>query len=244
MPSPEGYRSSQAAEFKAGKPNSPELNHPKSVNNNYPETAQKDSVVPFNSSPQRVGVGKTEYMPDGAQIIVLRKPVVPSKPRPKVSQTAEFEARHAVLGLASLQEVSIVPGPGYKGITRFSRYEPVAAAAHVHEGGGDYDAMIIRLMGDDVNTMASLAKSKINEKRKDIDAVAEALMEENTLTKEGVNRVIFSASQERQKKLEKERNKHLADIFIRSPDGSVKKMQNIFAPEGVIYDPVRQILAA
>lgn len=242
MPSIEGFKyiPSEAVRFKSPNVISRESSAPKAAGDNYSENTRGDNVVPNRAERRKLDIGKN-YVPDGAEIIVQRKPEPQPKIKKPVSQTAEFEARHAVLGLSDLENVSIEPGPGYKGITRLRRYNPVAAAAHVHEGGGGHDAMIIRLHGDDVNRMAALAKSEIGNKRKEIDAVAEALMDEKTLTKDGVHRVIFDAAQERQKR---EQEKHMADVFVYHPDGSVKKIPNVFAPNGVVYDPASQKIDA
>lgn len=241
MPSVEGLNNNLSAErYKSPKAKTFEQGLPNAANNNYPDSLGSDKNVQTRFRPQKVNEG-INYAPDGAQIIVMRKPEQLPKPKKPVTQTAEFEARHAVLGLSDLENVSIEPGPGYRGITRLRRYNPVAAAAHVHEGGGAHDAMVIRLMGDDVNAMAAIAKSEISQKRKEIDAVAEALMDEKTLTKDGVHRVIFDAAQERQRR---EQRRHMSEIFIRTPEGSVKKIPNVFAPNGIIYEPNSQKIDA
>lgn len=242
MPSVEGssYSLSEAVKFRAPNSFPNERPMPRAANDNKSDKAVEKNAVQTGFGLQKLESG-TNYAPNGAEILVVRR----SEPQPRqerpVSRTAEFEARHAVLGLSDLVNVSIEPGPGYKGITRLRRYNPVAAAAHVHDGGGGHDAMVIRLMGDDVNTMAAIARSEVGQKRKEIDAVARALMDEKTLTKDGVHRVIFDAAQERQKR---EREKHMADVFVYHPDGSVKKIPNVFAPNGVVYEPSSQKIAA
>ena len=78
--------------------------------------------------------------------------------------TARHEARHAVAAEANGTRVvfaSIIPGPGYLGITQLSAFDAIAAAApHAHgDSGTGHDVSIIEHAGESVGAAGAAAKN-------------------------------------------------------------------------------------
>lgn len=178
----------------------------------------------------RVGMG-TEYV-GNTRINVVQKPELPRPPRPLVSDTARHEAKHAVVAEANgttVKRVSIVPGPGYAGITELTRHDPIAAMASHGEKGTGHDRLITRLMGHSEDASARAAKEFINKNSEEIKAVAHALDKNKTLGGNEVRKIISQVSEEKNKPREKK-----ADVFITDANGGQKKIEDVSVVAGTV----------
>lgn len=130
-----------------------------------------------NQEAAKFSIGK-HYLPNDIQVRIERGKLELVKPLPPVGHTAKAEASHAVLALATgtdVEEVSIIPEGESSGHTKLAHYNGIAAAAHIDEGGGGYDAMVIESQGESVSAMKSLANGIKAKKSEEIHAVAHHL---------------------------------------------------------------------
>lgn len=150
--------------------------------------------------------------------------------RKKPSNTAVHEAKHA--GVAekrkpgSVKMASIVPGPGYLGITEMHSMDAVAAAApHAHGmSGTGFDVHIIGQMGADVHAAGAAARVIMSANEDETDEIAYALEEKKTMSGSEIRWAMQNIDL---------RNEVV--VFIFSPEG--KKEELIMAPREPIIIP-------
>ena len=136
-------------------------------------------------------VGKT-FLPDGTQVIISankkEESIKAANDNGNPTNTGVHEANHAVVAIrndpTSVIDASVVPGPGYRGITRLRRPDAIAAAApHSHGmGGTGHDVNIIRHMGHDVGAVYAIARNIANDNKEHIHAVAVQMDKKGTLS--------------------------------------------------------------
>lgn len=113
-------------------------------------------------------------------------------PFAEASDVAWHEAEHVVAGIddgAYLELVSVKPGPGYLGITRFNRYTPAGAAAPHANGrrGTSHDLNVIRMHGDSETSAGIRGLNSIRNKPKHVRKIAQKLDRDGTLYGNDVN---------------------------------------------------------
>lgn len=144
--------------------------------------------------------------------------VVGDKLAPKEEPTdpvAIHEARHSALG--RVKSVSIVPGPGYLGITIPDGPINLLAAVAPHAGGSDgtsHDLNIVRMHGYNPDSLMGAARSELAANKDRINAIALGLQREKTLTSSGIERVVFEYNQA---------NFTSATVLVESPQGEVRE---------------------
>lgn len=179
-----------------------------------------------------IGVNQTQYINDSRlsaerQSTNVRK-VVPG-------ETAIHEAKHAVAAVVNgtpVKEVTIIPGPGYLGLTELGRPDPIAAAAPYATGskGGEYDVSVIPLMGGDVNSASSAGRSIIYGNPEAVEEVASVVEERKTITGYEVKQAMNRVGNKR-----KEGEK--ATVFIKNPDGREQRITDVNVKNGVVMVP-------
>lgn len=112
-------------------------------------------------------------------------------------ETANHEAEHSVVAEednATVEMASIVPGPGYLGITKLSRFSAAAAVAPHANGryGTGHDLAVTQQMRADIGTAIGTAKSIIMRRQRQIRAVAGALETHRTLSGGEIRKVMDS----------------------------------------------------
>lgn len=138
--------------------------------------------------------------------------------KPTPSETAYHEAEHSVVAEKNgtfVKRATIVPGPGYGGLTEMTRPDPIAAAAPHAQGrsGTSYDVFIIGLMGVSVGSAASAAQSILRGNQEHVEAVASELEDKRTLSGEEIRQVMTDV----------EKGKEVV-VFIRSPKGEEQRI--------------------
>lgn len=118
-----------------------------------------------------------------------------SKPKKTIpGGTAKHEAMHVIAGImngTSVESASIIPGPGYNGITKLAKADAVAAMAPHSMGasGTSYDVYIAGLMGN-ASSAESAARSIIMSNQDKVEAVAVALEEKRFVSSSDINMAI------------------------------------------------------
>ncbi len=137
-----------------------------------------------------VRIGEKEYLPDGT--LVEASVVNPLPQANAYTNTSMHEALHAGKSPSIVESVSIVPGPGYLGITKFSSFDSAAAAApHAHGmDGTGWDEMLIEARGQSVGAADAEAKSKLARKGKHIEVLARYLQARKTISGNEVRQVM------------------------------------------------------
>ncbi len=189
----------------------------------------------------RFSVGK-HYLPDNGQIRIERKKVEQFLPLPPVGHTAKAEASHAVLALETgtdVEEVSVIPGPGYNGITKLAHYNGIAAAAHIDEGGGAFDAFVIESQGDSVSAMKSIANGIKARKSEEIHIVAHHLEKKKPTLSGGEVVNVIEVFHAKKKKAEEAKNK--ATAHIKDRDGFEHVIKNLPIENGNVELPAKVI---
>ncbi len=130
----------------------------------------------------RIGINETQYL---GKIKVTAE--VEKKEKVIPSSVARHEAKHAVAAEFNGTRVisaTIIPGPGYLGLTRLSRPDAIAAAAPHATGssGTSHDMRIVGLMGHDAAAVSSAARAIIDKNHEQVEAVATILEEKGTVT--------------------------------------------------------------
>ncbi len=191
-----------------------------------------------NHEALKIGLG-TEYI-GSTRVIVVPKFTQQRFTRSPVSDTARHEAKHAVVAEAngtSVKRVTIVPGPGYGGLTELSRFDPIAAMASHGEKGTGHDRLITRINGHDENAMARAAKDFISKNGEEVDAVANALDKNKTLDGNKVRKIMKEVYEEKNKPPMKK-----ADVFISDTNGGQKEINNIDISAGTVMIPGEWVL--
>lgn len=159
-------------------------------------------------------IGKTNYI-NGSKV----EAYYAQNPFQQASDTAEHEAKHVVAGIddgASVEMVSVIPGPGYLGITQFNRFTEVGAAAPHADGhsGTSWDVSLIEMRGGSVMSAGIRARNIIRRKEKYVQKVAQELDQHGTLTGGDISR-IYREVEEGEEVI----------IDIRTPDGKKESFE-------------------
>jgi len=176
---------------------------------------------------------KVSYTPEGAQLTTVTRRIGPKLQLRSLdpTQTSDHEALHTVVAQANgtdVEHVSIVPGPGYLGITKPTRFDAAAAAAaHAFGGTGTtHDRFIIQAHGHSVGAASSAAVdiiSKDNNEKK-VVAVAMALEMHGSLDNHGIKQVMQEVDED-----ERVVNSNMAivDIFVKKPTGETYESRGV-----------------
>lgn len=178
-----------------------------------------------------IAVNKSIYLENGCKVeaVAVKKPkkiIIPS-------QTALHETEHAYVAEklgTGVRLVTIVPGPGYLGLTVLEEFNEVAAVApHVNgRGGTGQDMLNARLSGTDENVAMSVARSITDPNREEINDLAGELQEKNTMTGAELRSSINSNS--KKKNLE-------ATVFIKLPSGEERKYEGFDVEKETVLVP-------
>lgn len=149
---------------------------------------------------------------------------------------AKHEADHVIAAIyngTSVESVTIVPGPGYLGLTKLSRADPVAAAGPYSQGGEEArgiwsDEWSIEAAGYSVGAMASIAGGIISAHEDEKEAVAIALEEEKTLGSNGISKAMHEA------KVEKFET---ATVFVQSDEGKSAEISGVEVRDNIVMMP-------
>ncbi|MFH1295007.1 MAG: hypothetical protein ABIH84_00255, partial [bacterium] len=178
-----------------------------------------------------IGIG-TEYI-GSTRFSVIPKREPPSSLGRPASSVSTHETEHAVTAITNgtpVESVTIKPGPGYNGLTKLTRFDPIAAVAPYANGrsGTGHDVFITKLSGHNPDALSGIARSITDKKRPHIKEVARTLDEKGTLSGSDVKRIMNRVDR---RISEPEAQK--ADVFISDPDGTERKLSNQpITPEG------------
>ena len=177
-----------------------------------------------------LGINETKWVA-GFKISTEGKDPTPKKK--STNSTAKHEAMHVVAAInngTSVESVTIVPGPGYSGLTELSRPDPVAALAP-HANGADgtsYDVYIAGLMGHSSESLGGVARGIIGAHQEEVEAVAVALEEERTLGSLGIKRAI---EEYKRPKFE------TAKVSVQTPDGDRVEISKAQVRDNIVMVP-------
>lgn len=130
------------------------------------------------------------------------------------SDTALHEAKHVIAGIedgAMVEEVSVIPGPDYLGITKFNRFTEAGAAAPHADGhsGTSWDVSLIEMHGGSVISAGVRGRNSILRKSKHVLKVAQELDKRGTLHGPEVMQIYRELEEGEEIKID-----------IRTPDGN------------------------
>ena len=181
-----------------------------------------------------IGVNTTSFI-EGSKVTVVSK--VSRQPRSFSSKsTAGHEALHVTAAIKNgtpVESASIVPGPGYRGITKLSKPDVYAAAASFAFGadgtgevglGGDKHA--VWSMGHNLNSAASGARSLLAGEDDLIGEIAGMLEERKTIGGRDI--------QEAQENVESRRRGEVI-VSITNSDGETKTETKAIGRARVVF---------
>ncbi len=139
-----------------------------------------------------IPLGGEVVLPDGTRLKAYPKEKLSKK---KPGAAATHETRHAVVAIKNGTGVvfaTIIPGPGYSGLTQIRAPDAVATAApHAHgDGGTGHDVLMIVLSGHDLGAAMNAARSALSGMDKQVHAVAAELEERGTLMGADIERIM------------------------------------------------------
>jgi hypothetical protein len=174
--------------------------------------------------------GHMMYTKDGFRLIAREKN--PRNIRKKPGETAYHEAEHAVIEPHHVKKVSIVPGPGYLGITEMTSMSAVVALGPKSRGRGGtgWDEHIAEQIGS--SGAESAARAILSGLEDEIEEVAYALEEKKTLSGSELIEVMRSVDEGRD-----------YEVFVKTPDGK----EEVFTQQtarGVEFVPFELPMAA
>lgn len=171
----------------------------------------------------RINIGETKFTPGGSKVSAV---AIEDKPQSlqQPSSTARHEANHAVLAErngTSVIDATVIPGPGYLGLTRLSRPDAIAAVGPHADGmgGTGHDVRIARLMGHHEASIGSIAKKIANENKSHIHAVATELDKKGTLGGSEIRSIIKSVDSKKENPVRR------VEIFIKNENGDQRKIE-------------------
>lgn len=129
-----------------------------------------------------IGLNEKRFLTDGSTI--ESRVDNPMKLANFASDTAVHESLHAGTAPEKVKRVSIIPGPGYLGITEFSQFDAPAAAAPHHRGmsGTSWDEYLILANGHSPEAAGAAANARLVGKDEHINILSRRLEAEKTLT--------------------------------------------------------------
>lgn len=183
-----------------------------------------------------IGAGRAEYI-GNTRVSVVPKFEHPRSSHKPASSVATHEAEHAVVAIANgtpVESVTVIPGPGYNGLTKLSRPDPIAAVAPHANGrdGTNHDVFITQLGGHNVEALSGIARNITDKKRPHIDEVARTLDAKGTLSGRDIKKVMRKVDKEKSEPIKKK-----ADVFISRPDGTNKEISDIPYSGGIVIFP-------
>lgn len=204
-----------------------------------PEVARKHNrkevldKTQFVGWPSSIGIKDTWYGTGGFRINA--KLENSHKVRRKVAgRIARHEIKHAIVDPENVESITIIPGPGYLGLTQLRSPDPVAALAPhaTGEGGTGHDVMVASFMTDNVSSAENVAKGIVQNNTEEIEQAASLLEEKKTMTGNELKQAINSV-----------RNKEEVQkvtIFVKSPDGSERSVPNLDVKNDVVILPPKE----
>jgi len=153
-------------------------------------------------------VGKQERLEDGHifEAKLASKPLSRTTP----SETALHEIEHGLLG--KVRKISVVPGPGYLGMTELASYDAVAFAGPASQGrdGVGHDLNVISHMGGNEDAAIMAARIRLASISDEVkEKVAGHLQAEGTLSGARFDEAVRRA-----------KTGEVVDIIVTRPDGT------------------------
>ncbi|HUQ85891.1 MAG TPA: hypothetical protein VM077_06245 [Candidatus Limnocylindrales bacterium] len=181
-----------------------------------------------------IPINKTTYTENGARYYVVT--VSTHQQKTSTNSTAVHEAQHAVtaiLGGTDVIDVSIIKSGNALGVTRLSRFDAAAAMApHAHGSSGTWsDVSKVEYFTGNSDAAASAAKSMLSGQTHSVNAVAVRLEEERIIDGHTVKRIMQEADTDKELG-----HKKVVDIYVKSSDGTERKMTQEIRGENVIFD--------
>lgn len=189
----------------------------------------------YMASPEmlRIPVGQTFEF--GGSSIEVTSNLLSRNTNP--SDTATHEATHAVVARAhgtGVKKASVIPGPGYLGITELSNFDAVAAIApHAmgHDGTG-WDVYITQAQGHGVDTAGSVARGYVHAEKEVITEVAAHLDNKGTLSGYEIDAIRNDVKQGESVTIRRvDENGREEVIKTRATDGIVMLPSRLYDPE-------------
>lgn len=173
-----------------------------------------------------VSVGKVTYLPDGSKVEAAER----FQRRKKGGNTAVHEAKHVIAAKETgtrVKSVTIIPGPGYLGLTELAAFNSIAALAPDADGmeGTSHDVFIAASAGADLSASRSAAKAINIKKAEYIEAVSDALEENLTLNEPEIDKVMDEVDKGK-----------IVDITTRRTDGEMEKSE-VRAKNNIVMFP-------
>ncbi len=127
--------------------------------------------------------------------------------------------------------VSIVPGPGYLGVTQFNRFTEIGAAAPHADGhrGTSWDVSLIEAKGGSVMAASISARNVIRRKEKYVQKVAQRLDQHGTLNGGDIDRIYREVDEGEE-----------VIIDIKTSDGKRNKVETR-TPDQIVNIPTEMI---
>jgi len=112
---------------------------------------------------------------------------------------------------------TIIPGPGYRGLTKLARPDAIAAAAPNSKGrsGTRHDMSIVATLGYPIEATRAVARRMVEANQPEIKAVAKVLEKKKTIYNVDIKSAIANARKE---------PRINATLFITKPDGSEERL--------------------
>lgn len=204
---------------------------------NYEKTLDK---VQFIGWPRTMRINETRYTNIGYEITAKREEPITHKRRVVPGDTAIHEATHAVpaaINGTPIEQVSIIPGPGYLGITKLGRPDAISALAPHATGasGTGHDVFIASLMVPNISSAENVARSIVYNNKEKINEVATDLEENKTMSGSQVK-----AAMDRVDKKKVEGDK--ATVFIKNPDGFEQRIPDLDIRDGIVILPTDNMI--
>jgi hypothetical protein len=137
-----------------------------------------------------IGIGVKNYLRDGTSIEVIEKDKIDLAE--SAGDTAKHEAIHAAAtNPENVELVSIIPGPGYYGITKLKHFDEVAAVApHAyHMSGTGWDTFLVEVNGGNVDGSSAVARSRLRNEGQFIDVLSRRLEKVKSMDGKEVRKV-------------------------------------------------------
>jgi hypothetical protein len=179
-------------------------------------------------------INETRYINNGYRISAEPQSTNVRKVVP--SDTAHHEATHIVAAEkngTSVVRATIIPGPGYLGLTELSRPDATAALAPDatgHKGTG-YDVRVAEVITNgNIGPASNAARGIIYSNMEKVEAVASILEEKKIMGNYEIREAMDSVDKNR-----KEENK--ATVVVKNPEGREQRFTDVNVKNGVVMVP-------
>lgn len=135
-------------------------------------------------------VGDKKYLTNGSTLEVIDSDELELSNY--ASNTSQHEATHtAATSPENIELVSIIPGPGYLGITKLKKFDSVAAAAPHAFGmdGTDWDTYLVEANGGSITGNSAAARSRLKNEDEYIDVLSRRLEKVKSMNGNEVKKV-------------------------------------------------------